>query len=84
MLHFKIFTNHFELECDALNVGVGEVLLQEGHPIAFFSGKLKGVQLNYSTYDNELYLSFGPYMFGKIICYPMNLSSIMTKSCLST
>ncbi|RDX87481.1 Retrovirus-related Pol polyprotein from transposon 17.6, partial [Mucuna pruriens] len=31
------------------------VILQEGHPIAYFCEKLKGAQLNYSTYDRELY-----------------------------
>jgi len=29
--------------------------MQEGHPIAYFSEKLNGVVLNYSTYDKELY-----------------------------
>ncbi|RDX58045.1 hypothetical protein CR513_62668, partial [Mucuna pruriens] len=36
-------------------MGVRIVLLQEGHSIVFFSEKLKGAQLNYSTYDNEFY-----------------------------
>jgi hypothetical protein len=31
------------------------VLLQEGKHIAYFSEKLSGPSLNYSTYDNELY-----------------------------
>jgi len=31
------------------------VLLQEGHPITYFSEKLKGSHINYSTYDKELY-----------------------------
>jgi hypothetical protein len=31
------------------------VLLQEGKPIAYFSEKLSGPSLNYSTYDKELY-----------------------------
>ncbi|RDX68363.1 Retrovirus-related Pol polyprotein from transposon 17.6, partial [Mucuna pruriens] len=30
-----------ELECDASNVGIRPVILQEGHPIAYFSKKLK-------------------------------------------
>ena len=29
--------------------------MQEGHPIAYFSEKLNGVVLDYSTYDKELY-----------------------------
>ncbi|RDX71972.1 Retrovirus-related Pol polyprotein from transposon 17.6, partial [Mucuna pruriens] len=44
-----------KLECDAFNVGIRVVILQEGHPIAYFSEKLKGAQLNYSMYDQELY-----------------------------
>jgi hypothetical protein len=31
------------------------VLLQEGKPIAYFSEKLSGASLNYSTYDKKLY-----------------------------
>jgi len=49
------FTKTFEIECDDSNIGIGVVLLQEGHPIAYFSEKLKGIHLNYSTYDKELY-----------------------------
>ncbi|RDX97461.1 hypothetical protein CR513_19765, partial [Mucuna pruriens] len=33
----------------------GAMLLQEGHPIAYLSEKIKGAHLNYSTYDQELY-----------------------------
>ncbi|XP_071928135.1 uncharacterized protein [Coffea arabica] len=33
---------------------IGAVLLQEGRPVAYFSEKLNGAALNYSTYDKQL------------------------------
>ena len=49
------FSKSLEIECEASNVEIRVVLLQEGHPIAYFSEKLKGANLNYSTYDKEMY-----------------------------
>jgi hypothetical protein len=55
LLQLPDFGKTFELECDASGIGIGGVLLQEGKLIAYFSEKLSGHSLNYSTYDKELY-----------------------------
>jgi hypothetical protein len=55
LLHLTDLGKTFELECDASGIGIGGVLLQEGKPIAYFSEKLSGSSLNYSTYNKELY-----------------------------
>ncbi|RDY06413.1 Retrovirus-related Pol polyprotein, partial [Mucuna pruriens] len=49
------FSKSFELEYDAFSIGIGVAILQEGNPVAYFSKTLKGTQLNYSTYDQDLY-----------------------------
>uniref|UniRef100_A0A151UHM5 Transposon Ty3-I Gag-Pol polyprotein n=1 Tax=Cajanus cajan TaxID=3821 RepID=A0A151UHM5_CAJCA len=49
------FAQTFELECDASGFGIGVVLLQGGHPIAYFSEKIHGATLNYLTYEKKLY-----------------------------
>lgn len=55
LLQLPDFGKTFELECDASNIGIGGVLLQGGKLVAYFSEKLNGSSLNYSTYDKELY-----------------------------
>jgi hypothetical protein len=55
LLQLPDFGKTFELECDASGIGIGDVLLQEGKLIAYFSEKLSRPSLNYSTYDKELY-----------------------------
>src|SRR3954465_15455718 len=55
LLQLPDFNKTFELECDASGIGLGGVLLQDAKPVAYFSEKLSGPSLNYSTYDKELY-----------------------------
>lgn len=47
------FNKQFQIQTDASDRGVGAVLLQEGHPIAFVSKALGPRTRGLSTYDKE-------------------------------
>ena len=48
------FTRPFILECDASREGIGAVLMQDRHPIAYESRKLTPAECLYSIYDKEM------------------------------
>lgn len=49
------FKKMLKVNCNSSGVGIGGVLNQQGHLIAFFNEKLLGSKKNYSTYDLEFY-----------------------------
>lgn len=49
------FDKLFIIECDRCLTGIGGVLTQEGHPIAFYSEKLGDGRRYWITYEVELY-----------------------------
>ena len=48
------FSQPFILECDSSREGIGAVLMQNMHPIAFESRKLRGPELLYTIYDKKM------------------------------
>ena len=49
------FTQPFTLETDASGIGIAVVLLQQAHPVAYYSKKLFARQQKQSAYARELY-----------------------------
>jgi len=53
MLSLPDFTKTFVVEADASSGGIGAVLMQEGHPIAYLSKALAPKHQGLSTYEKE-------------------------------
>jgi hypothetical protein len=68
------FTKSFWIETDACDIGIGAVLVQEGHPVAYYSKALSVNNRKLSIYEKEFlaimmavdrwrqYLSRGPFI----------------------
>jgi hypothetical protein len=52
------FTNAFEVEYDALGIGIKAMLMQDIRTISYFSKKLNGAALNYPTYEKKNLMSW--------------------------
>lgn len=50
------FSLEFHLETDASGTGIGDVLSQKGHPIAYYSQKLCARMCKASTYHREMFV----------------------------
>lgn len=48
------FTKEFEVQTDASEYALGGVLLQDNHPVAYESRKLKPAERNYPAHDKEM------------------------------
>jgi len=48
------FSHPFVLECDASREGIGVVLMQNRHPIAFERRNLRELERIYSIYDKDI------------------------------
>uniref|UniRef100_A0A1J3K9P1 Retrovirus-related Pol polyprotein from transposon 17.6 n=1 Tax=Noccaea caerulescens TaxID=107243 RepID=A0A1J3K9P1_NOCCA len=54
VLALPLFDRPFVVETDACGQGIGAVLMQDGHPLAYISRHLQGKQLHLSIYEKEL------------------------------
>ncbi|KAG0441197.1 Retrovirus-related Pol polyprotein from transposon 17.6 [Dictyocoela muelleri] len=49
LFHFSDLNKQFDLKCDASDIGIGSLLLQEGKLFGIFSSKFKASERNYTV-----------------------------------
>ena len=82
VLAFPDFPKPFALECYALGIGIGVLLMQSGHPITFESRKLREYERHYSIYDKEMLAmmhaltKFRQYLVGNMFKVKTNHNSL--------
>ena len=82
VLALSYFSQPFVLECDALGEGIGVVLMQNKHPIAYESRKPRDNKRLYSTYEKEMLAimhalaKFKQYLVGSKFVMRMNHNSL--------
>ena len=65
------FTQDFIIETDALGTGIGAVLMQKGHSLAYINVALSTKHQGLSVYENELFVivyavsKWHHYLFGR-------------------
>ena len=76
------FSKPFELQCDASREGIGAVLMQDKHPIAFENRKLHGPERSFSIYDKQMLAimhalaKFRQYLVGGKFCIKTDHNSL--------
>ena len=94
VLRYYDVTKDVTIECDSSEVGLGAVLLQEGHPIAYASRTLTQTERNYAQIEKECLAivnaaeRFDQYILGKdpvrILSDHKPLMTIFKKSILTS
>jgi hypothetical protein len=89
LLAYPNFSEEFEIHTDASDYQLGATIRQKGKPIAFFSRKLTGAQLNYTMTEKELLSiieclkAFHNILYGQRIVVWTDHNNLVTEATIS-